>query len=33
MTKLRKDNIIVIENNRHVIVPDPRRLRYAAGND
>ncbi|MFN7010842.1 MAG: Crp/Fnr family transcriptional regulator [Allorhizobium sp.] len=33
MTKLRKDNIIVIENNRHVIVPDTRRLRYAAGND
>ncbi|MBV2184136.1 MAG: Crp/Fnr family transcriptional regulator [Rhizobium sp.] len=33
MTKLRKDNIIVIENNRHVIVPDTRRLRNAAGND
>ena len=33
MTKLRKDNIIVIENNRHVIVPEMRRLRYAAGND
>ncbi|WP_454286981.1 Crp/Fnr family transcriptional regulator [Rhizobium arsenicireducens] len=33
MTKLRKENIIVIENNRHVIVPDKRRLRYAAGND
>ncbi|NKN37843.1 Crp/Fnr family transcriptional regulator [Agrobacterium sp. a22-2] len=33
MTKLRKEGIIVIENNRHVIVPDPRRLRNAAGID
>ena len=33
MTKLRKDGIIVIENNRHVVVPDLNRLRYAAGND
>ncbi|GEO85022.1 MULTISPECIES: Crp/Fnr family transcriptional regulator [Alphaproteobacteria] len=33
MTKLRKEGTIVIENNRHVIVPDTRRLRHAAGND
>lgn len=33
MTKLRKDGVIVIENNRHVIVPDIDRLNYAAGND
>ncbi len=33
MTKLRKDGVIVIENNRHVVVPDLNRLRYAAGND
>ena len=33
MTKLRKDGIVVIENNRHVIVPDIHRLNYAAGND
>lgn len=31
MTKLRKEGIIVIENNRHVSVPDPRRLKRAAG--
>ncbi|HBF29074.1 MAG TPA: transcriptional regulator [Rhizobium sp.] len=33
MTKLRKENVIVIENNRHVIVPDANRLRNAAGVD
>ncbi|MBB4954115.1 CRP/FNR family transcriptional regulator [Agrobacterium vitis] len=33
MTKLRKENVIVIENNRHVIVPDEKRLRNAAGID
>jgi len=33
MTKLRKDGIIIVENNRHVIVPDCRRLRDAAGID
>lgn len=33
MTKLRKDGIIVIENNRHVIVPRLERLRDAAGID
>jgi CRP/FNR family transcriptional regulator, anaerobic regulatory protein len=33
MTKLRKENVIVIENNRHVIVPDEKRLRNAAGVD
>lgn len=33
MTKLRKENVIVIENNRHVIVPDANRLRVAAGVD
>lgn len=33
MTKLRKEGIIVIENNRHVIVPDRRKLREAAGSD
>ncbi|MBO3760535.1 Crp/Fnr family transcriptional regulator [Ciceribacter sp. L1K22] len=33
MTKLRKDGIIVIENNRHVTVPNLERLRYASGND
>ncbi|QLF70601.1 Crp/Fnr family transcriptional regulator [Peteryoungia desertarenae] len=33
MTKLRKDGIIIIENNRHVIVPDSDRLREAAGID
>lgn len=33
MTKLRKEGIVVIENNRHVTVPDLNRLRYIAGND
>lgn len=33
MTKLRKEGIIQIENNRHVTVPDPGRLAAAAGND
>lgn len=33
MTKLRKDKIILVENNRHVIVPDIERLNEAAGND
>jgi CRP/FNR family transcriptional regulator, anaerobic regulatory protein len=33
MTKLRKDGIIQIENNRHVIVPDFDRLAVAAGGD
>ncbi len=33
MTKLRKQGIIVVENNRHVTVPDARRLRLAAGGD
>lgn len=33
MTKLRKDGVIQIENNRHVIVPDFDRLQRAAGND
>ncbi|MCM2292880.1 Crp/Fnr family transcriptional regulator [Allorhizobium sp. BGMRC 0089] len=33
MTKLRKEGIIVIENNRHVSVPEARRLREAAGID
>lgn len=33
MTKLRKEGIIVIENNRHVTIPDIRRLRRAAGAD
>lgn len=33
MTKLRKENVIVIENNRHVTIPDPDRLRNAAGVD
>lgn len=33
MTKLRKENVIIIENNRHVIVPDENRLRNAAGVD
>lgn len=33
MTKLRKENIIVIENNRHVTIPDIRKLRRAAGAD
>jgi CRP/FNR family transcriptional regulator len=31
-TKLRKENVIRIENNRHVSVPDMDRMRYA-GND
>lgn len=33
MTKLRKEGIIIIENNRHVTVPDIRKLRRAAGAD
>jgi len=33
MTKLRKDNIIQIENNRHITVPDMAALNFAAGND
>lgn len=33
MTKLRKDGVIIIENNRHVIVPDGRKLKEAAGAD
>lgn len=33
MTKLRKEGIIQIENNRHVTVPDLDRLAFAAGND
>lgn len=33
MTKLRKDGIILIENNRHVTVPCLDRLNTAAGND
>ncbi len=33
MTKLRKEGIIRIENNRHVICADLNRLNEAAGND
>jgi CRP/FNR family transcriptional regulator, anaerobic regulatory protein len=33
MTKLRKDGLIQIENNRHVLVPDYDRLVSAAGGD
>ncbi len=33
MTKLRKEGVIHIENNRHVTVSDLDRLNYAAGND
>jgi CRP/FNR family transcriptional regulator len=33
MTKLRKDGLIRIENNRHVSVPDIAALSHAAGND
>jgi CRP/FNR family transcriptional regulator len=33
MTKLRKEGIILIENNRHITVPDMDALTYAAGND
>ena len=33
MTKLRRDGVIHIENNRHVTCPDFDRLRRAAGND
>jgi CRP/FNR family transcriptional regulator len=33
MTKLRKEGVIHIENNRHVTVGDLDRLNYAAGND
>ena len=32
-TKLRKENVIRIENNRHVTVPDMDRLMRYAGND
>ena len=32
-TKLRKENVIRIENNRHVTVPDMDRLKRYAGND
>ncbi len=32
-TKLRKENVIRIENNRHVSVPDMERLMRYAGND
>ncbi|WP_112501691.1 transcriptional regulator FnrN [Agrobacterium sp. lyk4-40-TYG-31] len=33
MTKLRKDGVIRIENNRHITVPDMDGLNMAAGND
>ncbi|PZU23892.1 MAG: transcriptional regulator [Shinella sp.] len=33
MTKLRKDGVILVENNRHVTVPCLDRLSTAAGND
>eukprot|EP01013_Petalomonas_cantuscygni_P032158 TRINITY_DN58601_c0_g1_i1.p1 TRINITY_DN58601_c0_g1~~TRINITY_DN58601_c0_g1_i1.p1 ORF type:complete len:285 (+),score=64.43 TRINITY_DN58601_c0_g1_i1:124-855(+) len=33
MTKLRNEKIIIVENNRHVSVPDIDRLSAAAGND
>lgn len=33
LTRLRKDGIIRIENNRHVTVPSIERLEMAAGND
>ncbi|WP_174801155.1 Crp/Fnr family transcriptional regulator [Martelella limonii] len=33
MTKLRNEKIVIIENNRHVRVPDIERLNAAAGND
>lgn len=33
MTKLRKEGVIIIENNRHVRVPEMARLREAAGID
>ena len=33
MTKLRNEKIIIVENNRHVRVPDIDRLSAAAGND
>ena len=33
MTKLRNEKIIIVENNRHVSVPDIGRLNAAAGND
>jgi len=32
-TKLRKENVIQIENNRHVTIPDMDRLMRYAGND
>lgn len=32
LTRLRTDNVINIENNRHVIVPDLHRLKARAGN-
>ncbi len=31
LTKLRKDNVIRIENNRHITVPDVERLQMRAG--
>ena len=31
MTKLRKDGVILIENNRHITVPDMELLRTSAG--
>ncbi len=33
ITRLRKDGTILVENNRHVTVPDLDRLRNAAGSD
>lgn len=33
MTKLKKEGIIQIENNRHITVPDLNALNDAAGND
>ncbi|MCD1636680.1 Crp/Fnr family transcriptional regulator [Martelella mediterranea] len=33
MTKLRNEKVIIVENNRHVSVPDIDRLNAAAGND
>jgi CRP/FNR family transcriptional regulator len=33
MTKLRRDGVIQVENNRHVTCPDLKRLRRAAGID
>ncbi|MBD8554730.1 Crp/Fnr family transcriptional regulator [Rhizobium sp. CFBP 8762] len=33
ITRLRKENVIRVENNRHVTVPDMDRLAYFAGSD